>query len=151
MVQQVPVDDSESKPDDAPAPPAADLGTSVTGGGGSDAFGLSANRGGGFLGGPGSRGGGSRWGWYASAVQATVSDALRRNPRTKDASFRIEVRVWPDLTGRITRATLAGSTGDRAVDAAIKTEVLAGLQLSEPPPAGMPLPIVMRLTARRPD
>ena len=28
----------------------------------------------------------------------------------------------------------------------IKGEVLTGLQLQEPPPAGMPLPIVMRLT-----
>lgn len=151
MVEQVQVDDSEAKPDDNPAPPSADLGTSITGGGAPDAFGLSGNRGGGFLGGTGSRGSGSRWGWYASAVQATVSEALRRNARTRDANFRLEVRVWPDLTGRVTRAQLAGTTGDAALDAAIKAEVLTGLQLKEPPPPGMPLPIVMRLTARRPN
>jgi hypothetical protein len=46
---------------------------------------------------------------------------------------------------------LAGSTGHPVVDAAIKEEVLTGLQLEEPPPADMPLPIVIRLTARRPN
>ena len=151
MVEQMPVDNAEAKPDDSPASPSADLGTSITGNGGPDAFGLSGNRGSGVLGGSGARGSGSRWGWYAAQVQGAVSEALRQNPRTRDASFRIEVRIWPDLTGRVTRATLVTSTGDAAVDAALKTEVLTGLQLTEPPPQGMPLPIVMRLTARRPN
>jgi hypothetical protein len=53
--------------------------------------------------------------------------------------------------GRIARAELAGSTGDPAVDAAIKNQVLTGLQLQEAPPSGMPLPIVMRITERRPN
>ena len=52
---------------------------------------------------------------------------------------------------RVTRASLVSSTGDPAVDAAIKADVLTGLQLDAPPPEGMPLPIVMRLTARRPN
>ena len=150
MVEQAPVDDSEAKPEENSAPPAADLGTSIKGGA-PDGFGLTGNRNGGVLGDSGARSGGSRWGWYASEVQATVSDELRRNPRTRDAAFRIEVRVWPDLTGRLTRVALANSTGDAAVDTAIKTEVLAGLQLKGPPPPGMPLPIVLRLTARRPN
>lgn len=151
MLEQAPVDDSEAKPDEAPAAPSADLGTGIKGDGGADAFGLSASKGGSFLGGGTPRSGGSRYGWYASGVQATLSEALRRNPRTRDASFRIEVRIWPDLTGRIARATLHGSTGDAAVDAALKNEVLTGLQLREAPPEGMPLPIVLRLSARRPN
>ena len=151
MVEQMPVDANEEKPDDTAPAPVADLGTSITGPGGSDAFGLSGNRGGGGLGTGGSRSSGSRWGWYAAQVQTTIGDALRKNSRTREASFRIEVRVWPDLTGRIARAQVVGTTGEAAVDAAIKAEVLTGLQLKEPPPADMPLPIVMRLTARRPN
>jgi len=46
---------------------------------------------------------------------------------------------------------LSGSTGEPALDAALKNQVLNGLQLQEPPPSDMPLPIVMRLTARRPQ
>ena len=151
MVEQMPVDANEEKPDDSPAAPSADLGTSITGPGGADGFGLGGNRGGGIIGGAGNRGSGSKWGWYAAQVQSTIADALRKNSRTREANFRVEVRVWPDFTGRVTRAQLVGTSGDAAVDAAIKADVLNGLQLKEPPPSGMPLPIVMRLTARRPN
>ena len=149
MVEQIPVEANEAKPEESTPAPAADLGTSITGPGGADGFGLGSNRGAGVLGGSTTRGSGSKWGWYAAQVQTTISDALRKNARTREASFRLEVRVWPDLTGRIGRAQIVGSSGDAAVDAAIKSDVLTGLQLSEPPPAGMPLPIVLRLTARR--
>ena len=149
MVEQMPVDANEAKPEESAPAPSADLGTSITGPGGADGFGLGGNRGTGALDGSATRGSGSKWGWYAAQVQVTISDALRKNVRTREASFRLEVRVWPDITGRIGRAQLVGSSGDAAVDAAIRSDVLTGLQLSEPPPFGMPLPIVLRLTARR--
>ena len=151
MVQQTPVDANEEKPDDTPSTPAPDLGTSITGSGGADAFGLGRNPAG--TGSPvgGNRGSGSRFGWYAAQVQSTLSDSLRTHPKTRTASFQIEVRLWPDLTGRITRAKLIGSTGNPSMDEVIKTEILAGLQLREPPPADLPLPIVLRLNARRPN
>jgi outer membrane biosynthesis protein TonB len=151
MVEQVAVDDTESKPEAPAAPATADVGTSIKGDGGPDAFGLGGNRSGGTIGGGGPRSSGSKWGWYAAQVQSSLSEALRRNARTREAAFRIEVRIWPDLTGRVVRSQLVSSTGDSAVDAALKAEVLNGLQLKEPPPEGMPLPIVMRLTARRPN
>ena len=44
---------------------------------------------------------------------------------------------------------MAGSTGDPSLDSAIRDEVLNGLQL-QPPPLGMPIPITLRLAARRP-
>jgi protein TonB len=149
MVEQAPLEDNEQKPEDQ-APPAPDLSTNVTGGGGPDAFGLPGGGSGTRLGG-GSRSAATPWGWYAAQVQASITDALRQNARTRNADLRIEVRVWPDVTGRITRAALAGTSGDPAVDAVLRDDVLTGLQLREPPPKDMPLPIVMRLTARRPN
>ena len=92
-----------------------------------------------------------RWSGYASQAQARIMEELRKNPRTRKSALRIEFRIWPDSTGRITRASLSSSTGDPALDAAIRDEVLTGLQLSQPPPDDMPTPIVMRLTARRPN
>ena len=62
----------------------------------------------------------------------------------------LQVRVWPDANGRITRAQLVGSSGNSAVDQAIKNQVLSGLQLPQAPPADMPTPIVLRITARKP-
>lgn len=78
-------------------------------------------------------------------------EALGKNRRTRSASLSVKVRIWADATGRITRASLSGSTGDPATDKAIENEILTGLQLQEPPPDDMPMPIVMRITAKRPN
>jgi hypothetical protein len=145
------VNEPEQKPQEKPKDEPPALGTNIKGDGPSDGFGLGSSGNGGFLGGGGKKGG-SRWGWYAGQVQAKIGDALRGNRKTRSASISgVQIRIWPDATGRITRAQLSGSTGDPSVDEAIKSEVLTGLQLQEPPPAGMPSPIVLRLSARRPN
>jgi len=86
---------------------------------------------------------------YAGQVKSRIEQALKGNPRTRKAAMTIEVRVWPDSTGVISRATLANSTGDKELDDIIRNQVLTGLQISQPPPEGMPTPIIMRITARR--
>lgn len=152
MVEQTPVAEPPAPP--APAPPKAEpppgLGTGVKGNGAGDSFGLGAS-GNGVIGGTGQGGGGgSQFGWYAGQVQRTIADALRQNPKTRTAQWQLQVRIWPGPTGRITRAQLSGSTGDPALDAALARDILTGLQLPAPPPAGMKLPIVLRLSAQRP-
>jgi outer membrane biosynthesis protein TonB len=88
---------------------------------------------------------------YAGQVKSRIQQALESNPRTRKAGMTIEIRVWPDETGRITRAKLANSTGDKELDDIIQNQILTGLQISQPPPEGMPTPIIMRITARRPS
>ena len=152
MVEQAPVAEQE-KPAEQPKPkpvaPAAPLGTGLKGDGPALSGLGGSGEGGGVFGGTGSGGGGSKWGWYAGQVQSRVADAMRRNKATMNASIKIQVRLWPDSTGRVVRAKIDGSTGDRNVDSALQNEILTGLQL-EAPPQGMPMPIVMRLTALRP-
>ena len=150
MIEQPP-EEIAQKPDDKPADEPKDepVGTAITGGDGTSGLGLGGGTGGGgMIGGGGGRKG-SRWGWYAGHVQSAVADALRRNSRTKSAQMTVVARVWADATGRITRAQIKGSSGDSALDQAIADEILTGLQLSEPPPSDMPMPINLRLTARR--
>jgi protein TonB len=151
MIEQTPVDVNEPKPDNKPAPPTPSLGTGIKGDGAADGFGLTGSAGNGYFGGGGNHGSGSRWGWYAAEVQTAIQTALGKNSQTRMASFHDEVRVWLDRSGRVTRVKLMTSTGDPAVDQAIKDNVLNGLQLPDPPPAGMPMPIVMRVTALRPN
>ncbi len=143
--ETAPVD--EPPPEDAPSDPAP----AITSNGpvGNDNFGLSKGKGGGGDG-TGRRLGstGSKFGYYAGQVQSSVSAAIRRNAKTKSATMSVMARIWADDTGRVIRATLSGSSGDPAVDAALKNEVLTGLQLQAPPPAGMKMPINLRLTAR---
>jgi len=154
MISQDPVMETESKPDDTAkdTPPSNDppgLTTGIQGDGPADGFGL---RGGSNFGGNtgriANRGRSSRWGWYASQVQNSISQALQNNSSTRYGDFRVEARIWADRAGRITRANVAGSIGNESLANAITKEVLVGLILKEPPPEGMPMPIVIRLTAR---
>jgi membrane protein involved in colicin uptake len=131
----------EAKVDRPPAPgpkasgPPSDDG--IGGGGGGDGI--------------GGGGGGGKYDTYAFQVQEQVAEALRDNNETRAAALKVKVRIWSDGAGRITRAELAGSSGDPEVDAAIKNQVLVGLQLREPPPQDMPMPIVMMIREQRPS
>lgn len=152
MMEQETVEEDEPPPEETPpeAPPSEDISTGIAGNG-PDGFGLTrGGSGNGKIGGTGKRGGGSRFGWYAAKVQSTIADALRRNSSTRKAVLSLQVKIWADADGRITRAQLVGTSGDPAVDAALKNQILTGLQLPQAPPAGMPMPINLRITARKP-
>jgi periplasmic protein TonB len=148
-------DKPQERPKEAPpkpveAPPTGPLGLDAKVDGPGDAFNLVGNPGGnGLLGGGG--GGGSRWGGYDSMVQTQIEEAIRDNKKTRSARLRMELRVWADDTGRITRVQLVSSSGDTAIDDAISREVLPGLKLPQPPPKDMPMPIHLRASARRPE
>ncbi len=150
MVAQEPVAEDEPAPSDNPEPADEALGTNLEGEG--TDYGLKKGGGMGPIGGSGKGGkgkGGSKYGRFAAQVQSRVAEALRSNKKTRSAVMEITVRVWSDASGIITRATLSGSSGNGEVDTAIQSQ-LVGLQFSEPPPADMPMPIVMRVKAARP-
>ncbi|NJM38763.1 MAG: TonB C-terminal domain-containing protein [Akkermansiaceae bacterium] len=144
---------AEETPPEAPpeAPPAETIGTNIKGDGpGMSGLSSGGGNGGGnrnSIGGDGRRG--SKYGGYAFKIQQTIKSALSQNSSTRSASFSMQVRVWADANGRITRASLVGSSGNPAVDQAIRNQVLVGLQLPEPPPADMPMPINLRISARK--
>ena len=94
----------------------------------------------------------SRFGLYAAQVQSRIEEALLQNNKTGTALISgVVIRIWVDNTARITRAQLVGTLGDPSLDSAITNEVLTGLQLKEPPPSDMPMPIVVRVTTHRPS
>ena len=139
------------------SPPAGPLALATEGEGPGDAFNLAGNPGGrGLLSGGGlgdgsgglGGGGGNPYGWYYAQVADELSEALRRNVRISRAAVRVEIRLWADPTGRVSKVQLLRSTGDPEVDQAIQSVV--GLRLRQPPPAGSPMPMVLRVTARRP-
>lgn len=153
MIAQEEVTPEDQKPDDKPAekPSEEPIGTAISGGDGSGlALGGNGRGNGTMLGGGGGKGG-SRWGWYAGQVQNRIAEALRGNSSTRKAAATITVKVWADSTGRISRAALGRSTGNPQIDDAIRNQVLVGLVLNEPPPADMPMPINLRITARKPN
>src|SRR5260221_5039917 len=96
--------------------------------------------------------GGTRFDWYAAQVQSGIKEALLQNNNTRTASISgVVIRIWVDNTARVTRAQLVGTTGNPSLDSAITDKVLTGLQLKEPPPSDMPMPIVVRVTTHPPS
>ncbi len=152
MVEQEPVAADEPPPEQPSAPeePSADIGTGLTGGDG-NGFGLSSggrngnSRGGNIGGGRNA----SKYGWYASKVQNSISSALRTNTDTRSEDFTIGVKIWVDHLGRVNRAQLTSSTGEPDLDRIIRNQILTGLELPDPPPADMPMPINLRIRAQK--
>ena len=144
-----PVEKPADKPKAADEPPKG-LGTSVKGSG--PGMGLGAGRGlDGVVGGTGNGKGNAKLASvYAAKVGSLVERNLKTNPKTRSSNLQLIASVWADGSGRITKATLAGTTGDVSMDEVIKNNILTG-QLPEPPPEGMKMPIKLRLTARRPS
>ena len=152
-------------PRDLPRPPSSEssgggrLALAAEGEGPGDSFNLVGNPGGrgllsgGGLGdgtgnGLGEGGAGNRFGWYYARIAAEIEEAFRSQKKMTAVSTRVELRVWADEAGRISRVQLVRSTGDSDLDRAIQSVV--GLRLREPPPRDIPMPMVARLTARRP-
>ncbi|WP_213285436.1 energy transducer TonB [Bradyrhizobium sp. sGM-13] len=135
----------DAKNDEPPGPLSLDAKAVGPG----DLFNLGSKVGGNPYGGGG--GGGSRWGWYSTIVTDQATAALRANPKTRNMATQIQVRLWADASGRVTRVIISPSTGDAELDAIIRDEVLGRLMLREPPPKDMPMPVVTRVTARRPS
>jgi hypothetical protein len=150
MIEQAPVEE-QPEPDPKPADEPPPLGTGIKGDGG-PSWGLGSE--GGIGGGNGAGIGGRRGGpfdGFARSVSSRIRNVISANRKTRAARIPgCELRVWVDTAGRVTRAKLVPSTGDAGMDATLQNEVLPGVQL-DPPPPGMPMPIVMRLSARRPN
>ena len=150
--EQTLVNDQDVKPAEQPAAePAASLGTGIQGNGPGDGFGLGRRDTGLFAGGgAGGSGTGNPYGSYFAQIRDQLGEALRQNALTRDGSFDVKVRIWADLTGRITRARLVQSTGEPAIDRAITDGVLLGRRLPDTPD-GMRMPIELHFSARRPN
>jgi protein TonB len=132
----------EAPADDAPS-------TGIVSNAPNDGFGLKAKGGAGKRTMIGNRSTVSTWAPYAGQAASRIADAMRRHSKLKHSSMSITAKVWIDSTGRITRTTIQ-STGDAGLDAALRDEVINGMQLSGPPPEGMKMPVNLKLSARRP-
>jgi hypothetical protein len=88
----------------------------------------------------GSSGSDSRLQDYSQGVQMDIQNALRRNPKTRDGSYRAVLDLWIDSARTIERTELLRSTGDRDRDAAVAA-TLRGVTITRPTPANVPQPV----------
>lgn len=138
------VEQPSETPSEAPATSSEAAGLDRPADAGSDSFRLAAGQGGGLFGRGG--GGGGGWGGY---VETHIRRALQRDPRTRSAQGFIRVSVVIDDNGRFGSARLRSSTGDAALDSAVR-EVLASLApLGRGRPAGVQPTTVADINMRR--
>jgi protein TonB len=133
--------------DEAPSndpPPGDQLGVDATGTGAGDGFGL--------VGRPGGRdllaSGGSAFTWYAGMIKNQILDLLDEEKQARSGAYSVVVRVWVGHDGRIEKATLQGSSGNRERDKVIERALSQLRQLSQAPPANMPQPVSLRIVSR---
>jgi protein TonB len=140
------VKEPEQTPDTpSDQPPAGTLlGLDSEGVAGGDGFGLAARRGGRDL----LASGGDRFAWYAGMLKQDLLALLGENRDIRARSYSINVRLWLDGKGAVTRVALASSTGDRSLDQQLST-LLAGMEhVAEAPPDGLPQPVQIRIVSR---
>lgn len=113
---------------------------------GGDVFNIGAGSGGGMSGsGLGSLGNASYGRYLAYALQQAVS----RDPATRRLLFRIQVDIWLDAHGRLTRVELVRGSGEEAVDRAVLAALRAAPQIDRPPPASLEFPARVSIQGRR--
>ncbi|HVW70349.1 MAG TPA: energy transducer TonB [Steroidobacteraceae bacterium] len=145
--EKVDVHEPEPEPDPTPSnepPPSEQLGLDAEGGAGGDAFGLVGHKGGRDL----LASGGSALAWYGGLVKNRLLDCLQSDKDVrKGGAYSVDVEAWVREDGTVERIRLEKSTGDRQRDKAIEAQS-SGCRISEPPPAGMPQPIRLRIVSR---
>jgi TonB family protein len=138
------------------------LGLDAEGGAGSDGGGLAGRKGGKdviTLGSGFGKGGGGgdqaalmrQYAWYNQFVQDEVKKVVRR--RLDDAGgipkgrFEATIRIVLDDGGDIANFRITHSTGNQAVDDAVR-ECLERTRMSKPPPQGIPRCMNIRITCQ---
>ncbi|QXQ05304.1 TonB C-terminal domain-containing protein [Sphingosinicellaceae bacterium] len=141
MPLETPVTDVPPPPTPQAEPVAGDSALSAREGAGPSNYGLAVGDGGGTRIGIKAGSGDNGFANYAAAVLTDIRRATQADPALARGRYRVMLAVTVDSDGRITTVHLLGSTGSAKRDAEIERR-LAGLQLSQRPPAGLP---VMRI------
>ena len=146
-VEEEKIPEPEQPTPDTPSndPPAGDrLGLDTEGGAGSDAFGLVGNKGGRSL----LASGGDRFAWYGSALKDDLLSYLSEHPDIRQRAYSVNVRLWLDGKGGVTRVALSSSTGDHDLDRELQSLLGSMQKVAQAPPADMPQPVQIRIVSR---
>jgi len=149
--EEVNVPEPEDTPEEMPDPMADDtplgddLALDAEGVAGGDAFGLLGKKGGRDLIGSGAS---NPFAWYAASIQGDILDFLSEDTDIRKLQYSIRVSLWLDKSGKVKRAKLLGSTGDRKMDKRLKLALGKLEQLHDKPPDGLPQPVNLLITSK---
>jgi outer membrane biosynthesis protein TonB len=158
IIQDIPQQDTpqnDEPQDDTPA--GSDLGVDAAGGAGGDAFGLVGKKGGRSI----TLGGGgsgmnrlsllAKYGWYTQKIQEEIKKQVKmkmdKSGGFPKGRFQTMVKIVLDARGTIIKYHIVGESGNSKIDEAIQS-TLGEIKISEPPPAGMPSGMTLKITSQ---
>jgi protein TonB len=145
LKEEVKLPESEPTPETpSDQPPPGDLGLDATGVAGGDGFGLVARRGGRDL----LASGGNRFAWYGDRIKQDLISFLAEHRDIRSRAYSVNVRLWLDGAGAVTRVSLTSSTGDETLDRELETLLGRMERVAEAPPADLPQPVQVRIVSR---
>lgn len=92
---------------------------------------------------------GSQFAWYAGIVKSQIEDALAKDKKLTEGQYKLQVSVWLKPDGRVDKVEWVKSNAGDDIEALIKAALTDMPAMREPPPADMPQPIRLRITARK--
>ena len=92
---------------------------------------------------------GSKYAWYAGIIKSEIQTALDRNPLVKNGQYKAEVSVWLRPNGEIEKVSLIDSDASPEIEQAVKLALENMQSIKQAPPAGMPQPVKLRITAKK--
>ncbi len=90
----------------------------------------------------------SAYAWYTGQITTRIEEALSAQKELAKAQYRLVVHVWMAADGKVERAELQGSSGDKGVDKFIRMALAELKSVAESPPKDMPQPVKLRITSR---
>lgn len=128
-------------------PPPGPLGVDAQGSGPGDSFGLAGRPGGrDIIGSVG--GGGIGLSLFGSNAARQIAQDLARDPRLKQAVYKVEIRIWLSKDGHLQREEIVRGTGDRDLDALIRNGLKEISVLHISVPDNLPQPLLIRVTSK---
>ena len=142
--ESLPKDEPEPTPNEEP-PPAEPMGIDAQGSAEKTRLDLPHAHGGSdLIGGNGK----AIFAWYTNRLKDAVQERLAADSQIGTKRFSCSVRVWLEADGRIKQVKLATTSGDRALDQRIESDLSSLARLSDSPPLEMPQPITMKIASR---
>lgn len=143
--------DQPQKPVDSPKPMndvAKQITMNTDAQAGGDAFNIGAGSGGGMVGSGGGTGTGT--GSYDQYLGFAIQQAIQRDERTSHLVFEVRANIWLDAEGKLTRAELAGSSGNTRTDDALLEVLRAMPRIDVAPPSSLSYPVRVVIRGKRP-
>ncbi len=92
---------------------------------------------------------GSKYAWYAGVIKSEIQLALEKNPLLKNGQYKAIVSVWLKSNGEIEKVSLLDSDASPEIEQAVKLTLESLHAIRQAPPADMPQPVKLRITAKK--